>query len=135
MQGLPDPPPPSPEQRDQTNRLDIHYHLSAPATLSSRIVAPESTQWVIHTNAARPTPGAYIPQSDGPGAGPGPTERRGGPGGTGWCCVRAYPGEPFLKRKRLHEVVVGARFESTHAIAGRVQRGEHQDARAVVLVA
>ena len=58
------------------NRLDIHYHLNAPATISSRVVTPEGTQWVIHAEAPRPTPGDYVLQFDGTVAGPGPNERR-----------------------------------------------------------
>ena len=69
-------PPPSPGLRDVRNRLDIHYHLNAPATLSSRIVASGGTQWVIHVDAPRPTPGDYVLQFDGTVPGPGPNERR-----------------------------------------------------------
>jgi hypothetical protein len=69
------PPPPSPELRDQRNRLDIHYHLNAPATVSSRIQSASGAQWVIHADAPRPTPGDYVLQFDGTIAGPGPNER------------------------------------------------------------
>jgi hypothetical protein len=70
------PPQPSPALRDVRNRLDIHYHLNAPATISSRVITPEGTQWVIHAEAPRPTPGDYVLQFDGTVAGPGPNERR-----------------------------------------------------------
>lgn len=76
------PPPPSPEVRDQRNRLDVHYRLTAPAILSSRIVSTDGTQWTIATNAARPTPGEYVLQFDGTVAGPGPNERRVLPNGS-----------------------------------------------------
>jgi hypothetical protein len=70
-------PPPSPELRDQPNRLDIRYHLNVPATVSSRIVsASGSLLGVIHADAPRPTPGDYVLQFDGTVAGPGPNERR-----------------------------------------------------------
>ncbi|MCA1644408.1 MAG: hypothetical protein LC797_02695 [Chloroflexi bacterium] len=69
-------PPPSPELRDQRNRLDIHYHLNIPASVSSRILSAEGTQWVIHDRAARPTAGDYVLQFDGTVAGPGPNERQ-----------------------------------------------------------
>jgi hypothetical protein len=69
------PPPPSPELRDQRNRLDIHYHLNAPATVSTRIVSADGAQWVIHADASRPTAGDYVLQFDGTVAGPGPNER------------------------------------------------------------
>jgi hypothetical protein len=70
------PPPPSPEQRDPRNRLDIHYRLNAPATVSSRLVSPSGGQWVIHADAVRPTAGDYVLSFDGTVAGPGPNERR-----------------------------------------------------------
>ena len=70
------PPPPSPEQRDQHNRLDVHYHLNTPATVSSRLVGPDGTQYPVATDAARPTAGDYVLQLDGTVAGPGPNERR-----------------------------------------------------------
>src|ERR1700674_2738950 len=69
-------PPPSPGLLDVRNRLDIHYHLNAPATISSRIVSSGGTEWVIHTDAPRPTPGDYVLQFDGTVGGPGPNERR-----------------------------------------------------------
>ncbi|HEV7662840.1 MAG TPA: hypothetical protein VGQ62_04835 [Chloroflexota bacterium] len=70
-------PPPSPEVRDQRNRLDIQYHLNTPATVSSRIVSTAGTgEWVLHANAVRPTAGDYVLQFDGTVAGPGPNERR-----------------------------------------------------------
>jgi hypothetical protein len=69
-------PPPSPELRDQRNRLDIHYHLNSPASVSSHIQSVNGAQWVIHADAARPTPGDYVLQFDGTVAGPGPNERR-----------------------------------------------------------
>ncbi|MGI9145886.1 MAG: hypothetical protein ACR2IK_04960 [Chloroflexota bacterium] len=70
------PPAASPGLRDVRNRLDIHYHLNAPARLSSRIVASDATQWLIHADAPRPTPGDYVLQFDGTVPGPGPNERR-----------------------------------------------------------
>jgi hypothetical protein len=70
------PPPASPGLRDVRNRLDIHYHLNAPATISSRIVASGGAQWIIHTDAPRPRPGDYVLQFDGTVDGPGPNERR-----------------------------------------------------------
>jgi hypothetical protein len=70
------PPPPSPELRDKRNRLDIRYHLNAPATVSSRILSPNGAQWVIHAGAARPRPGDYVLQFDGTVSGPGTNERR-----------------------------------------------------------
>jgi hypothetical protein len=69
-------PAASPGLLDVKNRLDIRYHLNAPATISSRIVSSEGAQWVIHTDAPRPTPGDYVLQFDGTVAGPGPNERR-----------------------------------------------------------
>src|SRR5438477_5980512 len=70
------PPLPSPEIRDQRNRLDIHYRLNTPARVSSRIQSASGEQWVIHADAPRPTPGDYVLQFDGTTAGPGPNERR-----------------------------------------------------------
>jgi len=69
-------PPASPGLLDVRNRLDVHYHLNAPATISSRIVSSGGEQWVIHADAPRPTPGDYVLQFDGTVAGPGPNERR-----------------------------------------------------------
>jgi hypothetical protein len=74
-------PAPSPELRDQRNRLDVHYRLNAPATVSSRIVSPTGAEWLIHADAPRPTPGEYVLQFDGTVAGPGANERRVLPGG------------------------------------------------------
>src|SRR5207253_4366965 len=74
-------PSASPGLRDLRNRLDIHYHLNAPATISSRIVAPEGTQWIIHADAPRPTPGDYVLQFDGTVSGPRANERRALPDG------------------------------------------------------
>jgi hypothetical protein len=74
-------PSPSPELRNQPNRRDIHYHLNAPAAVSTRIVATDGTQWIIHSEARRPTPGDYVLQFDGTVAGPGPNERRALPSG------------------------------------------------------
>jgi hypothetical protein len=62
--------------RDQRNRLDVHYHLNAPASVSSQIVAADGRQWSIATDATRPTPGDYVLQFDGTVAGPGPNDRR-----------------------------------------------------------
>jgi hypothetical protein len=70
------PPPPSPGQRDERNRLDVHYHLNMPASVSSRLMAADGRQWSVATDAARPTPGDYVLQFDGTVAGPGPNERR-----------------------------------------------------------
>jgi hypothetical protein len=70
------PPPLSPGLRDQRNRLDVHYHLNSPATVSSYIVSGDGQQWPIAANAPRPTPGDYVLQFDGTVAGPGPNERR-----------------------------------------------------------
>src|SRR5579859_269214 len=69
-------PPASPGLLDVRNRLDVHYHLNAPATISSRIVSSGGEQWVIHADAPRPTPGDYVFHFDGTVAGPGPNERR-----------------------------------------------------------
>jgi hypothetical protein len=70
------PPPQSPELRDTRNRLDIHYRLNSPATVSSRIVSANGAQWVVHSDAQRPTPGDYVFHFDGTVAGPGLNERR-----------------------------------------------------------
>lgn len=70
------PPPPSPEMRDQRNRLDVHYRLNAPATVSSRIVSADGRQWPIASNSPRPVSGDYVLEFDGTVAGPGPNERR-----------------------------------------------------------
>jgi hypothetical protein len=66
----------SPGLRDQRNRLDVHYHLNAPATVSSYVVESDGQRWAIATDAPRPTPGDYVLQFDGTVAGPGPNERR-----------------------------------------------------------
>jgi hypothetical protein len=71
-----EPAPPSPQVRDQRNRFDIRYRLNEPAMVSSRIVAADGRQWVVHANATRPTAGTYVLQFDGTVAGPGPNERR-----------------------------------------------------------
>jgi hypothetical protein len=70
------PPAVSPELRDQHNRLDVHYHLNTPASVSSRIVSNDGQQWTIASDSWRPTPGDYVLQFDGTVAGPGPNERR-----------------------------------------------------------
>jgi hypothetical protein len=70
------PPAVSPELRDQRNRLDVHYHLNAPASVSSHILSSDGRQWPIATDAWRPTPGDYVLHFDGTVAGPGPNERR-----------------------------------------------------------
>jgi len=70
------PPALSPGLRDQRNRLDLHYHLNAPATVSSYVVGSDGQQWTIASDATRPTPGDYVLQFDGTIAGPGPNERR-----------------------------------------------------------
>jgi hypothetical protein len=69
-------PPLSPGLRDQRNRLDVHYHLNAAARVSSYILGGDGQQWIIASDAARPTPGDYVLQFDGTIAGPGPNERR-----------------------------------------------------------
>jgi hypothetical protein len=51
------PPPQSPELRETRNRLDIHYRLNSPATVSSRIVSATGGQWLVHSAAPRPTAG------------------------------------------------------------------------------
>ena len=71
-----DAAPPSPLVRSQTNRVNIHYRLNAPGTVSTRIVGADGQAWVVHANAVRPTPGDYVLQFDGTVAGPGPNERR-----------------------------------------------------------
>ncbi|HEY2595521.1 MAG TPA: hypothetical protein VGK33_16640, partial [Chloroflexota bacterium] len=70
------PPAISPLVRDQTNRLDVLYHLNTPASVSSRIVSGDGQQWTIASGAWRPTPGDYVLQFDGTVAGPGANERR-----------------------------------------------------------
>jgi hypothetical protein len=70
------PPPPSPELRLRANRLDVHYRLNVPAAVSTRIVAADGRQWVIHADEPRPTPGQYVLQFDGTVTGPGPNERQ-----------------------------------------------------------
>jgi hypothetical protein len=70
------PPQPSPDMRDQRNRLDVHYRLNAPASVSSRIVSADGAQWPVATDSPRPTRGDYVLQFDGTIAGPGPFERR-----------------------------------------------------------
>jgi len=70
------PPALSPGLRDQRNRLDVHYHLNAPASVSSYVVSSNGQRWSIATDAPRPTAGDYVLQFDGTIAGPGPNERR-----------------------------------------------------------
>jgi hypothetical protein len=70
------PPPPSPETRDQPNRVDVHYRLNAPASVSSRILSARGEQYVLYVDAERPRPGNYVLQLDGTVNGPGPNERR-----------------------------------------------------------
>jgi hypothetical protein len=70
------PPPPSPETRDQPNRVDVHYRLNAPASVSSRILSATGEQYVLYVDAERPRPGNYVLQLDGTINGPGPNERR-----------------------------------------------------------
>jgi hypothetical protein len=71
------PPALSPGLRDQRNRLDVHYHLNTPATVSSYVVSSDGAQqWSIASDATRPTSGDYVLQFDGTVAGPGPNERR-----------------------------------------------------------
>jgi hypothetical protein len=70
------PPALSPDLRDQRNRLDIHYHLNGPASVTSQIVASDGRQWNAASDAPRPTAGDYVLQFDGTVAGPGPNERR-----------------------------------------------------------
>ena len=70
------PPALSPEQRDQRNRLDVHYHLNAAATVSSYLVSADQRRWPIAESTPRPTPGDYVLQFDGTISGPGQHERR-----------------------------------------------------------
>lgn len=67
----------SPNLRDQRNRLDVHYHLSAPALVSTEIASADGQNpRPIATDAPRPTAGDYVLQFDGTVAGPGRNERR-----------------------------------------------------------
>ncbi len=66
----------SPGVRDTRNRLDVHYHLSAPGEVSSSIVAADGQRWVLYQAAPRPRSGDYVLQFDGTVPGPGPNERR-----------------------------------------------------------
>jgi hypothetical protein len=91
LQGV--PPPSSPEQRDPRNRLDVHYHLGSAATISSRIVGADGSQWVIYTDAPRPRAGDYVLQFDGTVPGPGPNERRVLPDGDYQVVVDAQAGD------------------------------------------
>ena len=70
------PPQPSPDMRDQRNRLDVYYHLNAPASVSSRIVSADGGQWPIASDSPRPVAGDYVLEFDGTVAGPGLSERR-----------------------------------------------------------
>ena len=70
------PPQPSPDMRDQRNRLDVYYHLNAPASVSSRIVSADAGQWPIASDSPRPVAGDYVLEFDGTVAGPGLSERR-----------------------------------------------------------
>jgi hypothetical protein len=70
------PPALSPDLRSQRNRLDVHYHLNAPASVTSQVVAADGSQWSVASDAPRPTAGDYVLQFDGTVAGPGPNERR-----------------------------------------------------------
>src|SRR5262245_28928699 len=70
------PPSVSPELRDQRNRLDVRYHLSSPAAVSTRIESPDGQQWLVHDRITRPAAGDYVFQFDGSVSGPGPNERR-----------------------------------------------------------
>ena len=70
------PPALSPDLRDQHNRLDIRYHLNAPSSVTSRIVAADGHEWPIANDAPRPVAGDYVLQFDGTVAGPGANERR-----------------------------------------------------------
>ena len=93
------PPPPSPELREQRNRLDVHYRLNAPATVSSRIVGVDGRQWPIASQAERPTPGEYVLQFDGTVAGPGPNERRVLPDGTYQVVLDVDGGSQHVQRE------------------------------------
>ena len=62
--------------RDQRNRLDVYYHLNAPASVSSRIVSADGGQWPIASDSPRPVAGDYVLEFDGTVAGPGLSERR-----------------------------------------------------------
>ncbi len=70
------PPPPSPEQRDQRNRLDVRYQLASPAEIWARIEDATGQHWQIHTGALRPRAGEYVLHFDGTVPGPTPNERR-----------------------------------------------------------
>jgi hypothetical protein len=70
------PPAVSPDLRDQRNRLDIRYQLTAPATVTSYIVGPDGQRWPVATSSPRPTAGEYVLQFDGTISGPGQNERR-----------------------------------------------------------
>src|SRR5215211_4770827 len=88
----PTTPPPSPELREQRNRLDIRYQLNTPAAVSSRIVSATGAEWQVHADAPRPTPGEYVLQFDGTVAGPGPNERRVLPSGEYQLILEVHAG-------------------------------------------
>ena len=44
---------------------------------------------------------------------------------------RPHPGQQFLERERLGQVVVGAGIEAGHPLGHRVARGQHQDRQVV----
>ena len=69
-------PSPSPNLRNIENRLDVHYRLNTPATVSAYIESSDGSRWPVHENAVRPRPGDYVLQFDGTIAGPGANERR-----------------------------------------------------------
>jgi hypothetical protein len=71
-----DPPAPSPDVRDQRNRLDVHYHLNGGGDVSASVVAADGQQWQLYDRALRPLAGDYVFQFDGTVPGPGPNERR-----------------------------------------------------------
>jgi hypothetical protein len=105
------PPPPSPDQRDTRNRLDVHYHLAAAATISSRIVGADGTQWVIYSDASRPRAGDYVLQFDGTVPGPGPNERRVLPDGDYQVVLEAQAGS----QRQQEQVPMAIRAAETAA--------------------
>jgi hypothetical protein len=101
------PPPLSPDVRDPRNRLDVHYHLNAPASVSSRLVSADGHEWTIVSNAPRPTPGDYVLQFDGTVAGPGQHERRVVPDGD-YQVVLDVEGEGRHRQEAVPLAVRGA---------------------------
>jgi hypothetical protein len=85
--------------RDQSNKLDIHYHLNTPAVVSSYIVSASGSQWPIATDSPRPTSGNYVLKFDGTVAGPGPNERRVLPDGDYEVVLDVQAGQQREERK------------------------------------